>query len=173
MNSQDSEKLVIGRVSGIFGVHGWVKVFSHTDPRANILNYSPWLLKVAGEWQPFEVLDGQAEQGGKAVVAKLSGIADREVARAHMGCDIAILKSQLPGIDDGYYWSDLMGCEVITEDGTSLGRVDSLLETGAHDVLRIKGDGEDVLIPFVMGEFIVEVDMDNKLIRVDWDSQED
>lgn len=173
MSSQVAEKLTIGYVSGIYGVHGWVKVFSHTDPRENILNYSPWLLNVNGEWQLFEVLDGQTQQGGKSVVAKLSGISDRDLARSYMGCDIAISKHQLPEIDDGYYWSELIGCAVVNENGMQIGFVDNLLETGAHDVLRVKREDSFELIPFVVDEFILEIDLDNKLIRVDWEPSED
>lgn len=173
MSSQSREKLIIGHISGIYGVQGWIKIFSHTEPRENILSYTPWYLKVSGEWKPFEVLDGNSQQGGKAVVAKLSGISDRETARNYMGCDIAIDKTQLPHIDDGYYWLDLIGSQVINEDGVDLGSVESLLETGAHDVLRIKGNEDYILIPFVIDEFIQAVDTENKLIKVKWNLSED
>ncbi|MBD3822270.1 MAG: ribosome maturation factor RimM, partial [Thiotrichales bacterium] len=89
MSVADGEKLILGKISGIFGVKGWLKIFSHTEPRDNILSYSPWLIKVKGEWRPFDLEDGQ-DQGGKGIVAKLEGIDDRDEARLYMGCEIAI-----------------------------------------------------------------------------------
>lgn len=169
MHSPSSEKLLLGRISGIFGVYGWVKIFSHTEPRDNILNYSPWYVSIDGQWQTFEVTDGQAQQGGKTVVAKLKGIDDREMARTFIGCDIAIDKAQLPQLKDDYYWSDLIGCQVINEDSQTLGEVVNLLETGGHDVLRIEGGEESLLIPFVMHEYILDVDLAEKRIHVRWE----
>jgi 16S rRNA processing protein RimM len=162
------EKLIVGQINGVFGVQGWVKIFSHTDPRKNILDYSPWWINCKGEWKLINVVDSKVQQGGKTLVAKLENVDDRDVAREYMGCEIAIERSQLVKSQDDYYWIDLIGCQVITEDGVVLGEVKDLIETGAHDVLRVQGEHSD-LIPFVMEEFIIEVDIANKRIVVDWE----
>jgi len=173
MSVADGEKLILGKISGIFGVKGWLKIFSHTEPRDNILSYSPWLIKVKGEWRPFDLEDGQEIQGGKGIVAKLEGIDDRDEARLYMGCEIAINPEQLPEALVGYYWRELIGCSVTDQEDNDLGVVTALIETGAHDVLRVEKDGHSTLIPFVEGTFILDVDVENKHIQVDWDGSEE
>ena len=177
MSSLKDDKVILGQINGIYGVQGWVKVFSHTAPRQNILNYSPWLVKVNQTWRSFELKDGRTQQGGKLVIAQLAGISDREMARTFIGCDIAILPEQLPETDSGYYWMQLMGCQVLLTDGRLLGKVTELIETGAHDVLRVQKPDEpelgSILIPFVMDQFILNVDVKAKTIQVDWTLEDD
>lgn len=165
----NNNHLIVGQINGVFGVQGWVKIFSHTDPRENIFRYSPWLIEVKGEWQEVKVEDFKIQQGGKALVAKLENIQDRDLARELMGCTIAIDRNLLEKEADDYFWVDLIGCEVKNLEGEHFGKVINLVETGAHDVLRIQGeDKSSELIPFVMGAFIKSVDIENKLIIVDW-----
>ena len=86
-----------------------------------------------------------------------------------MGSEIGISRDQLPDTAPGeYYWGDLQGLEVLTGDGESLGTVDHLIETGANDVLVVKGDRER-LIPFVLQQVVTRVDLDAGTIQVDWD----
>lgn len=169
-------RIIVGQINGVFGIKGWVKVFSHTEPRDNIINYSPWWLKIQGEWKPFEVLDGQSQQGGKAVVAYLKGIDDREMARTFMGVEISITQDQLDAVreDDAYYWRDLLGCEVYNQDNILLGTVSEMVETGAHDVLRVvaKERADSILIPFVFDAYIQDISLENNRIEVQWDLTE-
>jgi len=161
------EEINVGKISGVFGVKGWVKVFSFTDSKENILNYSPWLLKKDTEIKTIAVIDGKLQ--GKAVVAQLDGINDRDEAASLLGWDIYIKPGQLPkAAKDEYYWSDLIGLNVETDLGVQLGTVDSLLETGANDVVIVKGDRERV-IPFLQGQTIINVDLDAGKMVVDWD----
>jgi 16S rRNA processing protein RimM len=169
----ESDKLILGQINGVFGVQGWLKIFSHTDPRENILTYPNWLIKYKGQWQPIKLVEGKSQQGGKTVVAKLAGFNDRDKARELMGADIAILKSELPDADDGIYWVQLIGCEVVNLQNENLGVVTSLVETGAHDVLRVEKDGNSTLIPYVKDEFILGVDTEQKTISVDWTVEDD
>jgi 16S rRNA processing protein RimM len=157
----------VGKISGVFGVKGWVKVFSYTDPRDNILSYSPWLLKKGDQIKTVNVVDGQLQ--GKTIVAQLADINDRDQAAALMGWEIFITQDQLPRPAKGeYYWSELIGLQVETVDGVRLGVVDSMLETGANDVIIVKGERERV-IPFLQGGTIIKVDLDAGKIIVDWD----
>lgn len=177
MSEISEEKLIVGQISGVFGVKGWVKIFSHTDPRENIFSYSPWWVRFPsgprkGEWHAVQLLDGKIQQGGKALVALLENVEDRDLAREYMGCEIAINRSQLENPAEEMYWIDLIGCQVKNQDGVILGEVTGLVETGAHDVLRVEGEYPD-LIPFVMDEFILSVDISNKLICVNWELEED
>jgi len=159
----------VGKISGVFGIKGWVKVFSFTDPRENILTYSPWLLKRNDETKVVAIVDGQLH--GKTIVAQLADINDRDQAESLMGWDVYILKNQLPKALKGeYYWSDLIGLSVETIDNVNLGLVDGLLETGANDVLIVQGDRERV-IPFLQGQTIINVDLEAGKIIVDWDPE--
>ncbi|MFZ2169243.1 MAG: ribosome maturation factor RimM [Methylococcaceae bacterium] len=163
------QHLNIGKISGVFGVKGWIKVFSFTDPRGNILHYSPWMLKKDSETRVVAVTDGKLQ--GKGVVAQLDGIDDRNQAAGLMGWDIFIMPEQLPKTAEGeYYWSDLIGLHVETTLGVQLGVVDSLLETGANDVLIVKGERERV-IPFLQKQTIMNIDTDVGKIIVDWDPE--
>ena len=157
----------VGRISGVFGIKGWVKVFSFTDARENILNYSPWLLKKDSETRVVNVIDGNLQ--GKAVVAQLDGVSDRDQAASLMGWDIFITPDQLPkAAKNEYYWSDLVGLAVETNLGIQLGTVDGLLETGANDVVIVKGERERA-IPFLQGKTIINIDLDSGKMIVDWD----
>jgi len=167
-------KLILGKINGIYGVQGWVKVYSHTAPIENIFCYQPWYLRCKdGLWREVKVLDHRVHMGGKALVAKLEGVQDREQARALMGCEIGIDRDQLPDSDDGYYWVDLIGCEVIDQHGENLGKVVGMIETGGHDVMRVRGEAGQHLIPLVEGHFVTDVDIAAKRIRVDWDGEAD
>ncbi|WP_031436937.1 ribosome maturation factor RimM [Methylobacter tundripaludum] len=165
----EQQHISVGKISGVFGIKGWVKVFSFTDPRENILTYSPWLLKKGDETKTVNVVDGQLQ--GKTIVAQLTGVNDRDQAASLMGWDIFITQDQLPKAAKGeYYWSDLIGLNVETIDGVQLGVVDSLLETGANDVIIVQGERERV-IPFLQGQTIISIDLDAGKIVVDWDPE--
>jgi 16S rRNA processing protein RimM len=170
MTEADSkQRVVLGRVAGLFGVKGWVKVYSETDPPANILDYSPWYLNLAGHWQAFELQQGQIH--GKGIIARLAKCTNRDEASPLVGANIAVDRDQLPDLaNDEYYWSDLIGLDVQTPAGETLGKVDHLLETGANDVLVVKGnDGQETLIPYIKGQVIKEIDLEAGCIRVEWD----
>ena len=166
---EQRDLIVVGKIVGIFGVRGWVKVFSHTAPKEGIFKYNPWQITVAGQKRTVNVLHHQRH--GKALLACLEGVDDRDMARSLIGCEIAIERDQLPPAPPGeYYWADLMGLKVVTTQGVDLGVVDHLLETGANDVLAVAGDRER-LIPFVRGQSVVNVDLEGGVIEVDWDPE--
>ena len=168
MAEQNGEYIVVGRITGLYGVRGWLKVFSHTQPRENILTYPTWYLQNPQGWVASELETGRMQ--GKGVVAKLKGCDDRDTAATLMGSTIAIRREQLPQAAPGeYYWSDLVGLQVLTLDGIELGIVDHLMETGANDVLVVNQDGVERLVPFVQGQFVRSVDLDEGVITVDWD----
>lgn len=164
-----SERLVaLGRISGLHGVQGWVKVFSDTRPRENILRYSPWYLQREGRWEARRLLNGRNQ--GKTLVAHLEGCNDRETARQLMGATIAVRRAQLESGEQDYYWTDLEGLRVVTETGEELGVVDHLIETGSNDVLVVKGDRER-LIPWLPEQVIRSVDLEQGRLVVDWDPE--
>jgi len=169
MDAND-EFVLLGKISGVFGVKGWMKIFSFTEPRKNILSYSPIYMSRKGEWIEMEVSGGRVQ--GKGVVLGLANVTDPDQVLPLIGSELAIKRSQLkPAAKDEFYWSQLIGLTVINMNDEVLGKVDSLLETGAHDVLLVKDKERktEQLIPYVMEEVIQLVDLDEALIRVDWE----
>jgi len=161
--------LKVGKITSAFGLHGWVKVFSYTDPIVNIINYSPWRLVRDNEVQEVEVITGKPH--GKLIVVRLSGVNSRDQAETLCGWEILVKYSQLPKTAaEEYYWADLVGLSVVTVAGDVLGKVDYLLETGANDVLVVKGERER-LIPFLQGNTVINIDLDTGVMIVDWDPE--
>jgi 16S rRNA processing protein RimM len=157
--------IVLGRIAGLYGVRGWVRVFSETDPRENILRYSPWLLDSAAQ------VVAEGRRHGKGLVVRLEGCEDRDQAAELIGRDICVRRDQLPPArPDEFYWADLEGLEVQTLAGEPLGRVSHLFDTGANDVLVVKGDRER-LLPFVWDDVVKDVDFASGTIKVDWDPE--
>lgn len=167
MHFNPSHYVILGQVVGVFGVKGWVKIRSDTNPRNNILNYSPWYLKQGNTWISQRV--SASQQQSKGLIVQFEGITDRDIAAQFVGCDIAIPREQLPVPTEGeYYWADLIGLRVRNKQGEELGTVVNLLETGANDVLVVR-DGElEHLIPFVTGYYVLKVDPAAGFIEVDW-----
>jgi len=158
--------VLLGRIVGVFGVKGWVRIVSHTRPREAIFRYSPWGLGLKSGWERRAVINGEARS--KALVAKIEGIDDRELARELIGTEIAVPREELPAPEKGeIYWADLIGCSVVNQENRDFGRVTGLLETGANDVLIVGGEKER-LIPYT-DEVVKEVDLERELIQVDWD----
>ncbi len=168
------ELVVVGRISGLFGVTGWMKIYSYTRSREDILRYDPWYLQGRAGWERLGLERGHRQ--GKGVVAKLEGVDDREQAAERLGAQIAVHRSQLPALaEDEYYWADLVGLEVVTTDGAVLGRVSGLMETGANDVLVVDdtthGKRRQRLIPFIQPDTVRQVDLAGNRIVVDWDPE--
>ncbi len=159
----------MGRITGAYGVRGWVRVASDTEPSTNILDYGPWRVRVGGDWVTHTVVQGRPH--GHGLVVKLEGLNDRAAAAGLSGAEIAVSRSAMPspGAQE-FYWADLMGAEVVTREGLDLGKVDHLMATGANDVLVVLGERER-LIPFVEDQVVVEVDLAAKRITVDWDPE--
>ena len=163
-----TQLLTVGRVSGVYGVRGWVRVHSYTAPRTAILEYGEWHLLLQGRWQPVELSGGRAH--GKGIVVQFEAMDDRDRARELIGVEIAIPRSQLPPPEPGeYYWTDLEGLQVETLSGEPLGQVAYLLETGANDVMVVRDGERERLIPFVLEQYVKQVDLEGGCIRVDWD----
>jgi len=164
----DERFVTLGRVSGAHGIQGWIKIRSETSPRENIVNYSPWHLLRNGRREVWKVKAGRLQ--GKAVVAKLEGCDDRNLADALVGAEIMVPRSMLPEITTvgEFYWADLVGLTVRTVEGVELGRIDRLFETGSNDVMVVQGDRER-LVPYIWEQVVRDVDLQAGTMLVDWD----
>jgi len=170
--TEADRKVVLGRIVGAFGVLGWVKVESYTDPLDNILDYPLWQLSVGSEWQQTKLVNGRVT--AKGVQAQLDSIVDRTAAERSRGTLIAVARSELPTPKAGeYYWDDLIGLQAYSPAGQLLGSIDEIRDTPAHALLAIVGeqDGQRVehLVPLV-SERLLSVDLSARRATVDWDS---
>lgn len=161
---------ILGKIVGVYGVKGWIKIESYTRPRDAIFTYGAWQIGAAQGWLLQTVKTGRPQ--GLGLVAKLLEVSDRDQARNLIGATIAVPRDQFPAVAKGeVYWADLEGCTVINRTGVELGKVNHLLETGANDVLVVQplsDKGGEYLIPYI-DDVIDRVDLDGKIIQVDWD----
>jgi 16S rRNA processing protein RimM len=169
------ETLVVGRITAVFGIRGWVKVYSYTEQLEAVFDYQPWWVETQEGRQ--QILVDDWKRHGDGLVVHLKGVDDRDIARAWCQQDIRVDKTLLPDLSkEDFYWHQLEGLAVTSHfEGREirLGLVKSLLETGANDVLVIEGDSESVdreerLIPYAE-QFISKIDLQRGMIDVIWD----
>ncbi|MGL4767799.1 MAG: ribosome maturation factor RimM [Formosimonas sp.] len=171
-----SDLVVVARLGVAYGVKGWIKLhpFSHSPDAVEyastwwVAPYLPNQTEIPiSAWQMVSVKTIKAHSDTWLV--EFDGWADRTVAEAHKGWQVAISRADFPQTDEGeFYWVDLIGATVINRDGVTLGELNVLLESAAHPVMQVVGAAGEYLIPFV-GAFVGEVDTVAKTIQVDWD----
>ncbi|GHB16972.1 ribosome maturation factor RimM [Salinicola rhizosphaerae] len=173
--SDGEQHVVLGRLTSPHGVKGWLKIYSYTSPPEGIFDYPTWILSKRGEHHSRRLLDARPQ--GKGLVVRLEEVDTRELAEQWAGADVLVAKSSLPELeDDDYYWHQLEGLDVQTCDGTWLGRIDHLFETGANDVMVVRPcegslDDRERLLPFLPDDVIVEIDLSAKRMVVEWDPE--
>lgn len=163
--------LVVGRISAAYGIKGWVKVRSFFESEMDLKRYPLFFRRGESAWRPIE-MDALKVQG-KGLVAHFVGCDDRNAADDMRGVELAVASSCLPALeDDDFYWQELIGMAVFTATGEALGEVESMLETGANDVLVVRAsEGKERLIPFVLETYVTEVNRESRQITVDWDPE--
>jgi len=155
--------VLLGKITKPHGIRGEVRMYPYSGQPENILNYRTIFIETGqgAARESYEIR--QARVQGNVVLLKLEGCEDRNQAEALVNREVWLDYRDLPELEeDEYYWADLHGKIVRTEDGRELGRVTGLLETGAHTVLSVTGTGQEYLIP-VRDEFIVRID-DHEMI---------
>jgi 16S rRNA processing protein RimM len=179
MLADSAELVVIGKITTVYGVKGWVKIHSYTEPMENFVGYQDYYLDRGDQWDPIDF--DAIKRHGKGLVAQIAQVDDREQARLYCQCNIAVTVDQLPALAQGeFYWHQLEGLEVLCTgpDGKEqlLGKMHSMMETGANDVLVVrqsKGsiDKRERLIPWIPDEVITQVDSKAGVIRINWDPE--
>lgn len=166
--NKETDWVVVGRIGRPHGIKGFVTIHSFTEPRENILRYSnDYHLFLNDSWQPVNLLS--VEIHTKAIIARIEGFPEREVVTQLTNAEIAVPKSRLPILDSGeYYWHELLGMSVVNHDGGSLGQVIEIMPTGSNDVLVVQGK-KRYLIPYLLNQFIIGINAQEKLITVNWD----
>ncbi len=166
--NKETDWVVVGRFGRPQGLKGLIRVISFTEPQDNILSYSCWYCKNQGGWQPLKRL--AIERTNKFIVVQLDGYSDRDQAAFLTNKEIVIFRSELPCLAPGeYYWHDLIGMRVIGKEGFLFGRVADMLSTGSNDVLVVTGENQRHLIPYLLNQYVIEVDVKKGAIIVDWD----
>lgn len=167
--------LTVGKITGCYGIKGWVKIHSYTEPGENFLSFGQWKIRRNGALE--SIAFDQGRRQGRGLVAHIAGVDDRTLAEAYRGLEVLASANSLPQLEDGdYYWRQLQGLQVWCLDGDDrvlLGQVDYLIETGANDVLVVKATGDSIdnrerLIPYLPGDVVTRVDLDQSEIEVDW-----
>ncbi len=159
--------VVMGRIVAPYGILGWLKVQPHTENVDSLFDYENWWLGRDSVWNEYSV--EEAKVHGKTLLVKLDKINDRDSALVFKGKQVAVPRELLPPTEENeYYWSDLIGLEVTNKESICMGSIVDVFETGANDVLVVKGDKER-LIPFV-AQVILQVDLESKTMIVDWDA---
>ena len=170
---ENDKKVFLGKITGVYGIKGWLKIQSFTSPPENILNYPSWIIDNQGIEDLYSVTQGRKHNN--KIIVKLEKIDDRTTAESLINSKIQILRSNLPKLsNENYYWSDLEGLSVLNSEEKVIGKIESLIETGANDVMVIITlKDERILIPFVMHEIIKEVSVEQNYIKIDWSIESD
>lgn len=181
MQALATEYTCVGRIDGVFGIKGWVKITSFTEPGENIFDYGPWRVKLRGQWVELDIDEAQAHKN--AWIAHIVGVDDRTSAETYKLKEVFVSLEQFPELDnEDFYWHQLIGLRVITEQSGAeqnktsardLGKVEQILETGANDVLVVQPDVDSIddrerLIPYAWDVHVKKVDLENGKIVVDW-----
>lgn len=171
--------LAAGRITGCYGVRGWVKVQPFTENAADLLGFPAWWLQTREGLKPVVLDEGRAH--GRGLVVHLAGVDDRDAAESLRGRDLLVRSGELPDLEeDDFYWHQLENLQVWCRDRDTpggedvlLGSVHHLIETGANDVLVVlpcEGsiDDRERLIPYLPEEVVRQVDLTTGRISVDW-----
>ena len=152
----------MGRVAGSYGVRGWIKV---TGPEQALAACRKW--SIGGSEYPVE----QVKEHSGRLLAKLAGLESREAALKLKGSTVYVRREALPEPEAGhYYLADLVGLEVVNEQGVVLGVVKRWLFNGAQDVMEVAGDGKVRLLPWIP-EVVRNVDLNERQIHVEWGAE--
>lgn len=168
--------IVVGKLTSAYGIKGWLKAYSYTEPKENLFSYSPWFIGDNPKSLTEVTVKNHKDQG-KLFQVQLKECIDRNQAEALSGQLIYVPAEQLAELEEGdYYWRDLEGLTVINQQKECLGKVNYLIETGSNDVMVIKSTRESIdkrerMIPYIPEQFIISVDLEQKVITVDWDSE--
>ncbi|MBT4963680.1 MAG: ribosome maturation factor RimM [Francisellaceae bacterium] len=171
---EEKHVVIVGKIGAPHGVTGGMRLFSFTNPVTNILEFQDLRIAKANQtdksainWSSIVVKNIYQHKNG--FVFSIDGIDDRDAAAALTHSSIAVLRNELDDLDnDEFYWDDLLGLQVYNQEDVYLGKVDSFMETGANDVIVIVDGKNEHLVPY-LEQFILDIDLDEKKIRVDWD----
>lgn len=166
-----SNIVVVGKVGAPYGVRGWVKVHSFTEPGENLFSY-PLLLEVSQQhgWQALKIEEYKPHKEG--FVAKFANVQDRDQAALVTNTKLGVAREDFPELESGeFYWADLLGLMVYNQDNVKLGEIVDFFATGANDVMVVQDGKKEHLIPYALDLFVLQIDLEQKKMLVDWDPE--
>ncbi|HET8832310.1 MAG TPA: ribosome maturation factor RimM [Casimicrobiaceae bacterium] len=158
----------MGCVAAPHGVRGALKVQRLSDDAQALLDCRQWWLRPrdGDAWRAYEVVSSRMHSG--AIVAELRDVMTRDEAGGLRGASVGVPRDDLPALGDGeHYEADLLGLPVVNRAGDVLGSVVGFVASGAHPIVRVKGDDGERLIPWIE-QYIDRVDVAARRIDVDW-----
>jgi 16S rRNA processing protein RimM len=166
MSGEPSSLIELGIVGAPFGVRGWVKLRSYTEPPDRLLEHRSLQLRVGGVWRAYRI-ETSGRSGGQLTV-KLIGVEDRDEAQKLRGAAVGVPRSELPERSEkDFYRADLIGCEVVNLKGVRLGVVQHFVEIPAHALMVVRGE-QEYWVPAVP-QHLRRVDLQARRVIVDWD----
>lgn len=155
----------LGYISGVYGVNGWLKIYSYTRPAEDICKYNKFLTD-----DGTSIEFSKIQKKSKNIVGKIPSIDSRDQAEKIKGKILYVKRESLPKLKGEYYWIELVGLNVKNCDGKEIGIITKLIETGVNDVLVINNSEQvETLIPFVLDYYVMNIDLGNKQMIVDWE----
>jgi 16S rRNA processing protein RimM len=157
--------VLIGKIVGAHGVNGNFKIISYAESLSVFQPGSEVCVAPGpGREKNYEI--NWVKPHTKVDLLSLKGIGTRDQAQALVGSDLFIDKSRLPDTDEGtYYWFDLIGLEVRSDDGKYLGLLESIIQTGGNDVYVVTDQDSEILIPAIES-VVLQIDLENKRMLV-------
>ncbi|OJA00634.1 16S rRNA processing protein RimM [Rickettsiella grylli] len=165
------KKILVGSIGKPYGINGWVKINSYTEPFTNLIDYRPWYLEAPGK-RSSSILVGVKKccLHGQQLLALFENSTTPESARFYTNYKIYVERDQFFPLHAGeYYWADLEGLKVYNRENIYLGIIQTIFATGANDVLVIS-DKKRYLVPFLFNQTIQSIDLKTKIMIVDWDA---
>jgi 16S rRNA processing protein RimM len=159
----------MGKIVSSHGIKGWLKIYPFTENVATLNDYSDWLVsKDEKVWLRYKVEKTIIKN--KSILVKFTDLNNRNESDSLNKNIVGIERSDLPELAPNiFYWSDLIGLDVINKKNIYYGVVDNMMETGSNDVIIVKGKKE-ILIPY-LPDVVIKVDLEAKKILVDWDEE--
>ena len=172
MTSAAERMIVLGRLGAAWGIKGWIKVESYTDPPEGLLDYPVWnVARSDGSWEQVRFLEGRVHGTGRTLVVALEGIANPEEARRFGTREVAMPRTALPRPGEGeYYWEDMLGCRAVTLEGVELGVLSHFLDFPANPVMVLRDGARERWVP-LLPRHLKRVDLDARQVTVDWDPE--
>jgi len=161
-----TDLLLIGKIVGVHGLKGTVKVCSYAE---SLSAFKPGGLILARDSKDRDktYIIQWVKPHTRTILLSLKGVDDRDMSETLVGSDLFIEKAKLPEPEDeSYYWFDIIGLSVYTIDEKFIGRVESIIPTGSNDVYVVKNNDDEILIPG-LESVVKEIDLKQKIMRVD------
>ncbi len=162
----DSEELIsVGKIIGTHGIKGQLKLHSYSGNFESLRAARTAVLKTTDGMLRDVTIKSFNANSGKFIIS-LQGFDDIDQVKPLVGNELCLKRCHLPELsDDEYYWSDLIGLQVITDSGLQLGTIVDIFETGSSDIYVVRGENREYLIPAV-GDVVKQVDLDSGKIII-------